>query len=170
MSENLVFYSEIKSILETVIRTSVDIGHSKEKTSTKGATMRREPDFDTVVEMLAREATRKIDAVFSQLSSTLHNENQTLQARVGGLQSELKTTQENFENARMWREHVLSGSPVLFQQSGLVYTLKPSGKLKTRTDQLTGDGPETGHDEGEEAAKEVNSEAESSAAIGQGNV
>lgn len=42
MSENLVFYSEIKSILETVIRTSVDIGHSKEKTSTKGATMRRE--------------------------------------------------------------------------------------------------------------------------------
>ncbi|XP_033953555.1 zinc finger protein 431-like [Pseudochaenichthys georgianus] len=164
MSENLVFYSEIKSILETVIRTSVDIGHSKEKTSTKGATMRREPDFDTVVEMLAREATRKIDAVFSQLSSTLHNENQTLQARVGGLQSELKTTQENFENARMWREHVLSGSPVLFQQSGLVYTLKPSGKLKTRTDQLTGDGPETGHDE---AAKEVNSEAESSAAIGQ---
>ena len=105
-----------------------------------------QPDFDTVVEMLAREATRKIDAVFSQLSSTLHNENQTLQARVGGLQSELKTTQENFENARMWREHVLSGSPVLFQQSGLVYTLKPSGKLKTRTDQLTGEGPETGHD------------------------
>ncbi|KAK1900545.1 Zinc finger protein 227 [Dissostichus eleginoides] len=167
MSENLVFYSEIKSILETVIRTSVDIGNSKEKTSTKGATMRREPDFDTVVEMLAREATRKINAVFSQLSSTLHSENQTLQARVGGLQSELKTTQENFENARMWREHVLSGSPVLFQQSGLVYTLKPSGKLKTRTDQLPGEGPETGHDEGEEAAKEVNSEAESSAAIGQ---
>lgn len=93
-----------------------------------------QPDLDGVVEMLSREATRKISGVFSQLSSLLHNENRSLKARVGQLESQLRTVTGNFENARMWRENVLSGCPVLFEQSGLIYTLKPFGKLKRKTD------------------------------------
>lgn len=42
MSENLVFYSETKSIVETVIQTAVDVGHLKEEKSTKEPNMRRE--------------------------------------------------------------------------------------------------------------------------------
>lgn len=92
----------------------------------------------------------------------LHNENKTLKAKVGQLESELKTTTENFENARMWRENVLNGCPVLFEQSGLVYTLKPFGKLKRMTDKLTegvtGSSPaagmESGHDAGTFPIKE----------------
>ncbi|XP_029301580.1 gastrula zinc finger protein XlCGF52.1-like isoform X1 [Cottoperca gobio] len=165
MSENLVFYLEIKSIMETVIKTSVDVGNSKEEQPTTETNMRRVPGFDNIVEMLAREATRKINTIFSQLSSMLLNENQTLKGQVRQLESKLKTTAENFENARMWREYVLNGSPVLFEQSGLIYSLKPFGKLKTKTDKLTEDGMETGHDaDGGEATKEVSSEAESSAA------
>lgn len=87
--------------------------------------------------MLAREATRKINAIFSQLSSTLLNENKNLKAKVGDLENELKTVTGNFENARMWRENVLNGCPVLFEQSGLLFTLKPFGKLKVKTDSVT---------------------------------
>lgn len=96
-----------------------------------------QPDFDSIVEMLAREATRKISAIFSQLSSLLHNENKTLSTKVGQLENELKTMTENYENARMWRENVLNGCPVLFEQSGLIFTLKPFGKLKRKTDEVT---------------------------------
>lgn len=86
------------------------------------------------MEMLSREATRKISYIFTQLSSLLHNENRTLKARVSQLESQLLTVTDNFENARMWRENVLNGCPVLFEQSGLIYTLKPFGKLKRKTE------------------------------------
>ena len=86
--------------------------------------------------MLAREATRKISAIFSQLTSVLHNENKTLHATMGRLESELTAMTENFENARKWRENVLNGCPVLFEQSGLIFTLKPFGKLKRKGDEV----------------------------------
>lgn len=86
----------------------------------------------------------------------LHNDNKTLKAKVRQLENELKTTTESFENARLWRENVLNGCPVLFEQSGLIYTLKPFGKLKRKTDELTEEvtgstpaaGMESGHDAG----------------------
>lgn len=90
-----------------------------------------------MVEMLAREAARKIDAVFSQLTSVLLTENQSLKASVGRLESELKTATTQYENARMWRENVLNGCMVLFERSGLVFTLKPLGKLVRETDLIT---------------------------------
>ncbi|KAF1393564.1 hypothetical protein PFLUV_G00017350 [Perca fluviatilis] len=172
MSEKLVFYSETKSIMETVVKTALVVGNSKEQ-STKTPNVSREPDFDSLVEMLTREATRKISAVFSELSSMLHNENHTLKIKVWHLESVLKTMTENFENARRWRENVLNGCPVLLEQSGLIYTLKPFGKLKRKTDTLPEGVAQTapaaemesGHDaDGGEATKEVNSEAESSSA------
>lgn len=90
--------------------------------------------------MLACEATRKISTVFSQVSLLLLAENRTLKAKVGQLESELKTVTESFENARVWRENVLNGCPVLFKQSGQVFTLKPLGKLKIRTDKVAEGG------------------------------
>lgn len=86
---------------------------------------------------MAREATRKIAAIFSLLSSVLRCENQTLKDKLGQLECELKTVTENLENARMWRENVLSGCPVLFQESGLIFTLKLFGKLSKKQDELT---------------------------------
>lgn len=108
------------------------------------------------MEMLSREATRKISAVFSQLSSLMHNENQTLKAKVGQLESELKTVTENYENARTWRENVLNGCPVLFEQSGLIYTLKPFGKLNRQAERVTEPQPPagSGHDAGKFPLKE----------------
>jgi len=41
MSENLVFYSETKSIIEIAIKTAVDIGNSKEEDVTTEPNMRR---------------------------------------------------------------------------------------------------------------------------------
>lgn len=90
--------------------------------------------------MLACEATRKISTVFSQVSLLLLAENRTLKAKVGQLESELKTVTESFENARVWRENVLNGCPVLFKQSGQVFTLKPLGKLNIRTDKVAEGG------------------------------
>lgn len=89
------------------------------------------------MEILAQEATRKIDTIFTQLSSLLHNENKTLKAKVGQLESQLTTMTANFENARMWRENVLNGCPVLFEQTGLIFTLKPFGKFKRKPDKIT---------------------------------
>lgn len=108
--------------------------------------------------MLAREATRKIGAIFSQLSLMLHNDNQTLKAKVEQLESELKTATGNFENARLWRENVLNGCPVLFEHTGLIYTLKPFGRLKRKMDLLT-EGvteslPDAGHDTGKTLVKD----------------
>ena len=84
--------------------------------------------------MLAQEATRKISSIFSQLSSLLLAENHSLKAQVGQLETELKAATESCENAKMWRENVLNGCPVLFKQSGLILTLKPCGRLAIKTD------------------------------------
>ncbi|XP_039893787.1 zinc finger protein 260-like isoform X2 [Simochromis diagramma] len=141
MSENLVFYSETKCIMETVIRVAVDvIGNSKVENDAEEQTMNRKLDFDSTLEMLACEATRKISTVFSQVSLLLLAENRTLKAKVGQLESELKTVTESFENARVWRENVLNGCPVLFKQSGQVFTLKPLGKLNIKTDKVAEGG------------------------------
>ncbi|KAG8001777.1 Zinc finger protein Gfi-1b [Nibea albiflora] len=174
MSENFVFHSQTKSIVETAVKTAVHIVSSKEENNSEE---RRKPDFDSVVEMLSREATRKISAVFSQLFSMLHNENATLKSEVGELQSKLKTVTVNFENTRKWRENVLSGCPVLFEQSGLLFSLKPFGKLEvnksTLMERVTGSAPETQTGQiaalmscpgGGQATKEVNSEAQSAPA------
>lgn len=115
-----------------------------------------QPELVDIAEVLAREVARKINAIFSQLSSTLLSDNQTLKTRVGQLESELTTVTKNYENARLWRENVLSGCPVLFEQSGLIYTLKPFGVLKKKTDQVTegvtesspAAGTQSGHDAG----------------------
>lgn len=79
---------------------------------------------------------------------------------MGQLESDLKTTTENFENARKWRENVLNGCPVLFEQSGLIFTLKPFGKLKVKTEGVTETAPaagtERGHDSGEFTLQTLN--------------
>lgn len=46
------------------------------------------------------------------------------------LESELKTATKKCESAATWRENVLSGCPVLFEESGLVFILKLFGKLE----------------------------------------
>lgn len=89
-----------------------------------------------ILELLAREATRKIHTIFCQLSSVLHNENQTLKTKAGKLESELNTMTKNYEDAKMWRENVLKGCPVLFEESGLVFALKLFGKMMRQTDKL----------------------------------
>lgn len=96
------------------------------------------PDPQTnTVEMLACEASRKIDAIFTHLSSMLLKENQTLKAKVEKLDSELQDMTKNFENAQLWRENVLNGCPVLFEESGMIFTLKLFGQLMKNTDKLT---------------------------------
>lgn len=108
-----------------------------------------------MIEMLAQEAARKINNIFTQLCTMLHSGNETLRARVAELESQLKSVTEMFENARMWRENVLHGCPVLFEPSGLIYTLKPFGKLKRKPDKENGDvtgspltGVQSEHDAG----------------------
>lgn len=94
----------------------------------------QQPD---IVDLLAREAARKVSAIFCQMSAALHSQNQTLRARAAQLESELKTVIKNFENATTWRENVLSGYPVLFEDSGLVFILKLFGKLEKNADKVT---------------------------------
>lgn len=89
------------------------------------------------MDLLAREATRKVNAIFCQMSAALQSQNQSLRASVAQLESELKTVIKNFENATTWRENVLSGYPVLFEDSGLVFTLKLFGKLEKNQDEIT---------------------------------
>lgn len=89
------------------------------------------------MDLLAREATRKVNAIFCQMSAALHSQNQTLRARVAQVESELETVIKNFENATTWRENVLSGYPVLFEDSGLVFILKLFGKLEKTPDNVT---------------------------------
>ncbi|CAJ1064879.1 zinc finger protein 2 homolog [Xyrichtys novacula] len=168
MRDNLVFNSETKTILVTVIRTTIDVIKNVKDGTRPEEPNRTSEDLPCTLEMLAEEATRKITAVFSQLSSKLLHENMTLEASVIQLQSDMETLSRDFENARLWRENVLNGCPVLFEQSGLVYTLKPFGKLKLKTGELTegvaessppaADGPDSG-----ERAEETNSESVSSA-------
>lgn len=89
------------------------------------------------MDLLAREATRQVSAIFCQMSAALHSQNQTLRARVAQLESELKTVIKNFEHATTWRENVLSGYPVLFEDSGLVFILNLFGKLEKNPDKVT---------------------------------
>lgn len=87
--------------------------------------------------MLAQEATRKITAVFFHLLAAPQSENQTLKAKVCQLEKTLKTTTENYEHARVWRENVLNGCPVLVEQTGMIFTLKPFGKCVPQADEGT---------------------------------
>lgn len=92
---------------------------------------------------MALEATRKITSIFVQLLAAPNNENQTLKAKVGQLEYKLKTITEDYESARVWRENVLSGCPVLFEQTGLIFTLKPFGKFVRQADEVTKRNPES---------------------------
>ncbi|XP_013890050.1 zinc finger protein 708 [Austrofundulus limnaeus] len=160
MSGSSVFCSEIKSVLKTLVEAAVDVtGGSDEE---KKLTLDRRPDFDSVVGLLAREATRTIGGVFSQLIA----ENAALKTRVGRLESELKTATESLQRSNLWRENVLSGCPVLFQDSGLVFTLKPLGKLTInsnrasegdhQTSPAAGQGPDGGETLDEEILSPAN--------------
>lgn len=66
----------------------------------------------------------------------VQRDHKTLTDKVGQLESELKSMKEECESVRSWRENVLKGSPVLFEDSGLVFTLQPYGKLAS-TDGVT---------------------------------
>ncbi|TNN01218.1 hypothetical protein fugu_010600 [Takifugu bimaculatus] len=126
--EQNIFYLQTKFIIETVLKTAADvIGTAKVNNTTGEPNVRREPG---VVDTMAREATRKVSAIFCLMSAALQSQNQALRARVGQLERELKTATKNFENATTWRENVLSGCPVLFEESGLVFILKLFGKLE----------------------------------------
>ncbi|MED6234394.1 hypothetical protein ATANTOWER_028581 [Ataeniobius toweri] len=87
-----------------------------------------------LVDLLTREAARKISSIFSQLSLLLLTENSALKARLEQLEAELKNMSEGLKNASLWSENVLNGCPVLFEQSGLISTLKPLRRLKRKTD------------------------------------
>lgn len=87
--------------------------------------------------MLAGEASRKISAIFTSLSSTLQRENQTLKAKTAKLEGELHDVSKACEKAQQWRENVLNGSPVLFEETGMIFTLKLSGQLRQNSDRFT---------------------------------
>lgn len=84
--------------------------------------------------MLISEAARKISSIFSQLSSSLLAENRKLNAQLEQLEAELKSAAEGLENARLWRENVLNGGPVLLEQSSTVFPMKPLIRLKRKMD------------------------------------
>lgn len=90
-----------------------------------------------LVDMMACEAARKVDAIFCQMTAALRSQSRSLGARVGQLESELKAVMKNLENATAWRENVLSGCPILFEESGLVFILKLFGKLEKNPDKVT---------------------------------
>lgn len=69
----------------------------------------------------------------------LQRENTTLKATVGQLQSELKTMRENFESTRAGRNSILNGCPILIEKSGLIFTSKSSGELKSKTEFMKND-------------------------------
>ncbi|RVE65208.1 hypothetical protein OJAV_G00133250 [Oryzias javanicus] len=121
----------MKLILDTLLKAAADIwGFSGEETGNT----KLKSGFDATAQMLSRETGRKICSVFSQMSSLLLSENSTLKARLERLEAELQSVTKNVEDARRWRENVLSGCPVLFQRSGLLLRLKPFGRLMRRAD------------------------------------
>ncbi|XP_077396412.1 uncharacterized protein LOC144032835 isoform X2 [Festucalex cinctus] len=52
-----------------------------------------------------------------------------LQDKVSELERQLKAVTEDLDIIRVWRENLLSGCPVLNEQTGLLFTLKPYGVL-----------------------------------------
>lgn len=86
---------------------------------------------------LADEASRKISAMFASLSSVLQKENQTLMANAAKLESELQDITKACEKAQLWRENILNGCPVLFEETGMIFTLKQLGRLMQSTDKIT---------------------------------
>lgn len=90
-----------------------------------------------IVQVLAGEASRKINAIYTNLSSVLQRENQNLKAKAGKLESELQDITKDCEKAQLWRENVLNGCPVLFEETGMIFTLKLFGQLIKNTDKLT---------------------------------
>ncbi|XP_038161232.1 zinc finger protein 729 [Cyprinodon tularosa] len=131
MGESSVFFSQVKAIIKILLSTAVDVldvSHEGEKTK---QVWRSKEDL---MDFLTEEAARKISSVFSQLSLLLLNENSALKARLEQVEAELRSVSESLENARLWRENVLNGCPVLFEQSGLIFTLKPLGRLNRKTD------------------------------------
>lgn len=122
-----------RSIIDTVIHAAVELSFSTDKPCVF------EPGPQRTKVAMAEEATRKISSIFYHL---LKREIEALETKVELLESQLKTTMENYEGAKQWRENVLSGSPVLFEQTGLVYTLKPLGKLISPSDYISDRTPE----------------------------
>ncbi|XP_061637344.1 zinc finger protein 28-like isoform X2 [Phyllopteryx taeniolatus] len=132
MSESLVFHSQTKLILETVIKCALDLmaGFANENQST-------EAGFNKMVELLAQEASRKINSVFLQLSDATNKEKLTLRDKVSKLESRLTAVTEDLDGIKIWRENVMSGCPVLNEQTGWVLTLKPFGMLVKSADEST---------------------------------
>lgn len=87
--------------------------------------------------VLAGEASRKISAIFASLSSVLQRENQTLKAKTAKLESELHDITKACEKAQLWRENVLNGCPVMFEETGMIFTLTLLGQLTQNADRLT---------------------------------
>lgn len=104
------------------------------------------------MQVLAGEASRKISAIFTSLSSMLQKENQNLKAKAGKLESQLQDITKDCEKAQLWRENVLNGCPVLFEETGMIFTLKLFGQLIKNTDKLTEEGS------GSSSAAEVQNE------------
>lgn len=95
-----------------------------------------------MVELLAQEASRKINCVFLQLLDTTTKEKLMLQDKVSELERQLKAVTEDFDVIRLWRENVLTGCPVLNEQTGWVFTLKPFGVL-VNSDELAKEDTES---------------------------
>lgn len=67
----------------------------------------------------------------------LQRENQTLKAKTAKLESELHDITTTCEKAQLWRENVLNGCPVLFEETGMIFTLKLLGQLMQNTERFT---------------------------------
>lgn len=94
-----------------------------------------------IVQVLAGEASRKINAIYTNQSSVLQRENQDLKAKAGELESKLQDITKDCEKAQLWRENVLNGCPVLFEETGMIFTLKLFGQLMRNTEKLTEEAP-----------------------------
>ncbi|XP_056138886.1 zinc finger protein 226-like [Lampris incognitus] len=135
MPENDVFYQEAASILELVIEAAVAVvGTAEGETSAEAPSKKLKADLTSVTQALAREAARKMDGLFTQLSTPARAENLTLKTKVGRLESELKSVAKKLENLKKCKDNILKGCPVLFEETGLIWALKPCGKMKERGD------------------------------------
>ncbi|XP_057695934.1 zinc finger protein 431-like isoform X2 [Corythoichthys intestinalis] len=138
MAESSAFYSQTKDILETAIKCAVDLtaGHEKGGHS---ATV----GFDKILMLLAQEASRKINSIFLQLFDSANKETLTLRDKVNKLEVQLKVTMEDLNTNRVWRENLISGCPVLNEETGWISTLQPLGILVELTDKIAKEDVET---------------------------